>query len=295
MLNNYLNYNKKIYIMGHDNPDVDSVLSGLLLSKYLSFKNINNSFIIPNSISDLPTIKFLNKLGVYPLDLVVNEKDILGKDVFLVDHFKTKYDVNVLGVIDHHKTSEKFNYDFHFYEPSASCCRLIYDFMKNDNYKLSEQDYLWVLYSIVLDTNGCRNTKFTEKDKEIIDFICSILNLNLQSIIDECTLLTDLSQSMSKIVENGFKSYNIKNHLIYSSYIEVKDLSLLNIYCYSKHIQKTLTYNKNVDFWIFIIIDYNTDSSYVYRISTDNILISFYDKVISRGNDIILNLEQELS
>lgn len=52
----------KISIIGHDNIDVDAVLSGVLLSKLLKFLNIDANFIILQPIKQNDTYQIVSTL-----------------------------------------------------------------------------------------------------------------------------------------------------------------------------------------------------------------------------------------
>ena len=55
----------KIVILGHENPDVDSLLSGYLLEKYMNDRNDNIfEYVIPDKVLDEESIEILNKIGV---------------------------------------------------------------------------------------------------------------------------------------------------------------------------------------------------------------------------------------
>ena len=55
----------KYIILGHVNPDVDSVLSGVLLERILNrYTNNEFKFIIPDDFIDDITKKIVNDLGI---------------------------------------------------------------------------------------------------------------------------------------------------------------------------------------------------------------------------------------
>ena len=52
----------KITILGHDNIDVDSVVSGILMSKLLDFLKIENQFAILEEVKRNETYEILEEL-----------------------------------------------------------------------------------------------------------------------------------------------------------------------------------------------------------------------------------------
>ena len=52
---------KKYIILGHKNPDVDSIVSGYIYQNYLRRRNINAEFIIPEEHIDDDTLEICRK------------------------------------------------------------------------------------------------------------------------------------------------------------------------------------------------------------------------------------------
>ena len=50
---------EKIYVIGHKNPDVDSVISGILMQKLLEKNGYEAEFIIPDKYLDTETYNLL--------------------------------------------------------------------------------------------------------------------------------------------------------------------------------------------------------------------------------------------
>ena len=59
---------KKAIILGHENPDVDSVVSGYLLEKILTKKGYDVEFIIPDKKIDSDTLDICMRNGLNPLN-----------------------------------------------------------------------------------------------------------------------------------------------------------------------------------------------------------------------------------
>ena len=51
-------------IIGHDNPDVDSILSGILLDRIMRKNGLSSSFIIPDKNIESDTFEVLKFLGI---------------------------------------------------------------------------------------------------------------------------------------------------------------------------------------------------------------------------------------
>ena len=55
-----------IIILGHENPDVDSIISAIILNKVLIKKGINSKFIIPDKQINKDTLEILEKYNINP-------------------------------------------------------------------------------------------------------------------------------------------------------------------------------------------------------------------------------------
>ena len=94
--------NEKVYVLGHANPDADSIFSSYILTQILKSKKINAEFCILNK-----DYNFSNKdkelieafLPEKPT-IITNTKD---KKYILVDTNSKNDLVNVIGAFDHHK------------------------------------------------------------------------------------------------------------------------------------------------------------------------------------------------
>ncbi len=55
---------KKYIILGHENPDVDSIVSGYLLEKLLLSKSFNVEFIIPDKKIEKDVVELCKEFGL---------------------------------------------------------------------------------------------------------------------------------------------------------------------------------------------------------------------------------------
>ena len=68
---------EKIYVIGHKNPDVDSVISGILMQKLLEKNGYEAEFIIPDKYLDNETYNLIKKYDInknnYRKDIVIRD------------------------------------------------------------------------------------------------------------------------------------------------------------------------------------------------------------------------------
>lgn len=53
-------------ILGHENPDVDSIISAIILNKILTKKGYSSEFIIPDKEINKDTLEILNNYNIDP-------------------------------------------------------------------------------------------------------------------------------------------------------------------------------------------------------------------------------------
>ena len=127
----------KLTILGHDNIDVDSFISGVLLSNLLTFLKIDNEFIILEEVKEDETYEIVKELfGIDMKDYYSKGEDSTRK-LFLEDHYKTVHSGEVVACIDHHPTSEKVEYPFYRSRVACSTSYMIYELMQEVGYQIS--------------------------------------------------------------------------------------------------------------------------------------------------------------
>lgn len=291
---NYLK-GKEVTILGHDNIDVDSCISGILLSKLFTFLGIKNKFIILDKKIDKDTYNCLLKLGY---DLNKFQSNSISESVFLVDHHITTHSNNVVGCIDHHPTIQELdNYKFYINYKSSSCAKLIYDLMESSNYPLTKEDALLTIHSIFFDTCSLTSTKLILSDKNWAIRKIKEFGFDYDEVETDGFCLTDLGDNINTLSKNGMKEYCYKNQIVKSSYIQVnynisdiRENKINPIITYLSNIVK----NTNIYLWVFLIVDFKNMKTYEYQIYEHKTIEKIHNGILSRGIDIMPKIEQEI-
>lgn len=272
-------------IKGHDNPDVDSIVSGYLVAKILSKLGHNAKFIIPGNIDE----KVVNICNDFDLDVssfVVTEMDPTANYV-LVDHYEDPQ-LNVVAIIDHHLADKDMS-DY-WYEPASSTACMVA--MQYEDY-LDKHDIELACLSGFTDTASFHSTKARQIDLMWIKEMCQKYNLDYQKMYDVGLGLTDLSD-LNKASLSDLKQYVIGNYKLSSSIIQVKDLAddQLN---YMLELLKEYVKEFNLEIFAFVVHDMEHFKTKVYKISQNKIETMEYDKYTSRGNVIIPEIKKTLT
>lgn len=283
-----------IYLLGHLNTDVDSLVSVWLLSRLMNEFGIANHPTILDSTIPSDTLELVSHLPI-PIESF-NRSLPKNASVFLVDHFETiqsiadetiRSSVEILGCVDHHPTNKQMDYPFYQYESIGCCARLIFDELSP--YLTGEELAIYrqaTLVALMVDTCSLRSSKATPSDKA---WVAKLEQLHPTEVEQATTLgfcLTNLTQPMEQLFLNGAKRYKNNTAHFGCSYIQVFRQP-------NETIQSLLTYgscflkNHPEDFWIFLVVDFKNDETIEYQIFENQTLQTIHKGIKSRGVDII--------
>ena len=283
---------EKITILGHENPDIDSILSGYILASFLRYKKYDAEYVIPDKDIDEDIKPILKYCGI---DLTNFSNSISSRSkLILVDHHKTNFNNDIIAVIDHHPTISSLNCAHYINKPASSTTKHIYDIiLKEDPKYISRRVAELVLIGMAVDTCSFRSSKSLSGDKEWFSNMCEKYSLNKEKIIEFGDSITDVSD-INKASLNGCKCFNYSNKLVGTSYTQTYGLddnarnSILNIL-------KEKINNDEFHMWIFMDVNFKNNTSVVYEIFKDKIDIKRYDFIVSRALNIMPEIELRLS
>ena len=156
---------QKYIILGHENPDVDSIVSGYIYQNYLNRRNIDAEFVIPDEKIDEDTLEICRRFNLEPTDfqkpLEFDEKT----KFILVDHHNRKNIGEVSLIIDHHLEEHEPDTDNCINEPSSSTSCLIVH--RNEPFYSIHEIELACMAAMV-DTASFHSTKGNPWDLEWI-------------------------------------------------------------------------------------------------------------------------------
>ena len=268
-------------ILGHENPDVDSIVSGIILNKVLLKKGIDSKFIIPDKVINNDTFEFLKSYGINAYDYV---GELYNDKYILVDHNERSVDGEVVCIIDHHKTLNEISID-HYYntEFSSTACFIA----KECENLLDTKDLELAVLATMIDTVSFHSTKGRKEDEEWCKYICDKYDLDYLKLYSSGLYLTNMDD-LKLAALNGLKKYVVDGKKIESSYIQIKSVD-----DNGENINKIINFLKeyilNEDLFLFVFIVHDMDSfkSMYYMIERGSIISRYYDKYEQRGNVIM--------
>ena len=273
----------KYVILGHENPDVDSLVSGYLLENIMKKKGYDVSFCIPDKSiaadSDRICTKYKMNLNKYMVDEL--EKDA---KYILVDHFDRDVPGEIVAILDHHPTNKDMSsIPYYRNEKISSTACMIAKECIND---LTKKDIELACLATFVDTVSFHSTKTVKSDISWINEMTTKYDFDYDEMYRDGLCLTEIT-NVEEVAFNGLKKADYDGFSIHSSYIQIVDLEK-NAPVIDKILNKLKKYVKknNVDLFVFIVYDMTNFYTKVYKINED-IDYDEYFLYASRGNTII--------
>lgn len=283
---------KKVTIIGHDNIDVDAALSGILLSKLLDFLNIENEFQILEEVKEDETYDIVKKL--IGIDLKKWQgKEEENRNLFLVDHYETIHNGNVLGIIDHHPTKQEKGYDFMYVKNSCATAYMIYEIMQAVNFPITKMEAKMIIVAMMVDTISFRSSKTIKEEVEQAKKLAKEHELDYDYLEKQGLCLTPVDTlNIQQIVSNGQKWYNYSGNKVGSAYLQLYGMPAkeqLNEWLSNL---KTKLKETNSNMLVLIIFETKSNMTYEYQIMSDCIKEIISKGILSRGKNIMPIIEE---
>lgn len=282
-----------INVVGHKNPDSDSIISALMLSRYLNKKGTEATpFVAGKASRETEYIfSFFNE----KMPETIKEDQIGDEKFFLVDHNDLLQSVakpeNVYGILDHHLLSGlKTDLPIFFrVEPIGSTASLVYKMMKESNMEPDKKEAGMLLAGIISDTLDLRSPTCTEEDKSFYQELSSIADIDARELAQNMfEAKSDFSGiSMEDIVCLDLKLYDFEDKKIGIGVAETCSLSHFrdNKEEIIKAMQEVKK-EKGLEALFFGVVDMVEQNTYFYPAdkSEENIISEVF-KVDKNGED----------
>ena len=202
----------KYIILGHENPDNDSIVSGYILEKIMKQRGYDVEFIIPDEVISDENIMLATYIGIDPTLFQKQLPEDPSIKYILVDHHERTVPGEIVAIIDHHPTDKDINTKYYQNERACSTSCII---GKAFTRYLSLDDIKAVCLSAMVDTAAFHSNKTTVSDYLWVKSMCSKFNFNYAEMLTTSMCPTDITNLQSAAL-NGLKKHNIHNHKIAS-------------------------------------------------------------------------------
>ncbi len=281
----------KYIILGHENPDNDSIVSGYLLEKLMKQLNYDVEFIIPDNINQ-ENIALAAFCGIDPTIFQKHLPTNPNIKYILVDHHERTVPGEIVAIIDHHPTTATITLPYYLNVPSSSASLLI---TKTRETYFDKNDLKAACFSAMVDTAAFHSNKTVEEDVIWVQDICRKYGFNYNELLTTSMQPTNMS-NLDQAALNGQKNHLIQGHNVSSSFLHLPD---------PKKSQEDIDYiiefltkyraQENLTLFALLVHDITSFQTTLYKIYSDKITTTHYPTYTSRGNKIIPDLDKELS
>lgn len=265
---------QKIHVIGHKNPDTDSVAAVLVFSDYLKKKGMNVRPVLAGKLNK-ETEYILNLLKIKPPEILLSAG---SRKFFMVDHGDLGQAVSgiknsqVFAVLDHHKMSGLMTDEpiFYYTKPVGSSCTIIFCFFQKKGMRLAKKQAALLLSGIISDTLKFNSPTTTLEDKKTAKKLSQIAGIKINDFARQMfEAKSDISDIKTKellladykLFDFSGKKVGIGVHETINSYIAEKRKEEI-----FKELKKIKNKNK-INFLFWAIIDIIKNESFLFLIS----------------------------
>jgi manganese-dependent inorganic pyrophosphatase len=190
-----------ICVVGHSNPDTDSVTSAIAYANFLNATGADAKACMQISAENLnPESKVvLEKFGLAAPEEIT---DAAGKDVALVDFSDVAQapanigDANIVGIVDHHKIGDivTSNPIFFYAKPVGCTGTVLLEMYKTNKVDLPKDIAGGMLCAILSDTVNFKSPTCTDADKAAVAEL-----LEITGVTDQDALFMDMLKAKSSV------------------------------------------------------------------------------------------------
>ena len=176
----------QIYVVGHKNPDNDSIMAAYTYAHLKDMLDPDNEYI-PVRLGPLPAESemIFNEYGLEGTPQLI-ESVGEGDKVILVDHNEMSQAVDGLNnaelveVVDHHRIADvtTANPIFFFNAPVGSTATIVYKIYKNYDIEFEKGIAACLLSAILTDTVILKSPTATKIDEEAVEELSGILGID---------------------------------------------------------------------------------------------------------------------
>jgi len=265
----------KTIVVGHKNPDTDSVLSAILVSKFskkiLGFESESRIAGDVNS----ETKYILNLVKIQKPELI---KKITTENVVLVDTTEPGQIVegltedNLVGIIDHHNLGGlKSSGAIYVRTENIGCvCSLIYKILKEKGVKVDKSSAIMMMSGIISDTLNLTSPTTTTYDKVFLRELAKTAKVDLKKFVSELFEAKSSLKgiSLDRVVECDYKEFEMGGKKVGIGVWETTNPDSVN--ASAPKIMKILEDKKTkdgLDYILFGVVDIMKNNTFCYIIS----------------------------
>lgn len=259
-------------ILGHKNPDTDSVVSALVLAQLAQKKALFGGKVSAGRAGEINNeTKFV--LDYFKVKAPGLIKSIKGKEVFLVDHNSSaeaaegKEESILLGVLDHHLLSGVSTASPVYYrcETVGSTSTLVAKMFEENGVKPSKLQAKLLLAGILSDTLNLTSPTATKEDKRVVGKLQKISGLKIGEFVEKMFEAKSslVGVKLEEVIGKDYKNFEFgKIKLGFGVWETVKPQTLLDKKEQLIEFLRKSKQKSRLDFVFFAIVDIIKNQSY---------------------------------
>ena len=272
--------NNKTLILGHKNPDTDSIMSSMVMA---NLENQLGNEAIPVRLGKInkETEYVFNYLQIERPEEISDIED--GQNVILVDHNESTQsannisNANILKVIDHHTMNFVAPYQLYYRaEPVGCTATVLYKMYKEYDVEITKTIATLMLSAIISDTLLLKSPTCTKEDKVIAEKLAKIAEVDLEKygkdLLKAGTDISDFTPEEvinidSKLFEKGGKKFKIAQ----INTADIDDVFKNKAY-FETAINNEIA-NENLDLYVFAATDILNSNSKIISLGNDSNIV----------------------
>lgn len=270
---------EKVLVIGHRNPDTDSICSALAYAHLKKELGVN---------AEAVRLGEVNKETAYALDYFnletprfIEKVDEDVKEVILVDHNEFQQsvsnisDVRIAEVIDHHRVANFETKDPLYFrvEPVGCTATILNKMYKEHQVEIPKHIAGLMVSAIISDSLLFKSPTCTDEDIKAAKELAKIAEVDLDVYgLEMLKAGTDLKdKSMDELLANDAKTFDMNGHKVEINQINAVDLEEV----YEKQAEfekaiKTHVDKNNLSLYLLVVTDILNSNSDVLAIGTES-------------------------
>ncbi len=220
-----------ILVVGHKNPDSDSICSALVATELLKARGEEATPIRQGEINR-ETQHILEVAGAEKPEL---RTSVAGEKIWLVDYSDLAQapddvaDAEILGIVDHHRLGDVMTVNpmEAWIWPVGCTNTVLFNMFKIEGHDISQQTAKLMMSAILSDTVGFASPTCTQKDKDAVAELAEIAGVDDVDAFIKALLIAKTNiegLSAAQLVEKDLKGYPFNGRDVVVGQVELATL-----------------------------------------------------------------------
>ncbi len=220
-----------ILVVGHKNPDSDSICSAIVAAELLKARGLEASPIRQGEINR----ETQHILEVADAENPVLRTEVAGEKLWLVDYSDLAQapdditDAEILGIVDHHRLGDvmTINPMEAWIWPVGCTGTVLFNMFNIEGHEITKKNAILMMSAILSDTVGFASPTCTQKDRDAVAGLAKIAGVEDVDAFIKALLIAKTNiegLSASELVEKDLKGYPFNGRDVVVGQIELATL-----------------------------------------------------------------------